>query len=65
MGTSTSVAGGGRSVAYSGDTGESNELVKLATGADLLLCEASFVEGPNLPPNLHMTGRQAAEHEGG
>lgn len=49
-------------VTYSGDTGESAELVKLAAGADLLLCEASFVEGPGLPPDLHMTGRQAAEH---
>ncbi|MEO3797183.1 MBL fold metallo-hydrolase [Nonomuraea sp. B10E15] len=56
------VSGGGRSVAYSGDTGESGELVKLAAGADLLLCEASFVERPGLPPGLHLTGRQAAEH---
>ncbi|TDD19032.1 MBL fold metallo-hydrolase [Nonomuraea diastatica] len=56
------VTGDGRSVAYSGDTGESNELVKLAAGADLLLCEASFVERPGLPPGLHLTGRQAAEH---
>ncbi|MGW0808808.1 MBL fold metallo-hydrolase [Nonomuraea sp. NPDC002799] len=56
------VAGGGRCVAYSGDTGESAELVKLAAGADLLLCEASFVEGPDLPPDLHLTGAQAAAH---
>ncbi|AQZ66160.1 Metal-dependent hydrolases of the beta-lactamase superfamily III [[Actinomadura] parvosata subsp. kistnae] len=56
------VANGSASVAYSGDTGESNELVKLAAGTDLLLCEASFVEGPDLPPGLHLTGRQAAEH---
>ncbi|NJP92177.1 MBL fold metallo-hydrolase [Nonomuraea sp. FMUSA5-5] len=56
------VANGAASVAYSGDTGESNELVKLAAGTDLLLCEASFVEGPDLPPGLHLTGRQAAEH---
>ncbi|MEQ4718681.1 MBL fold metallo-hydrolase [Nonomuraea sp. B19D2] len=56
------VSHGGRCVAYSGDTGESGELVKLAAGADLMLCEASFVEGPDLPPDLHLTGRQAAEH---
>ncbi|GAA1687402.1 MBL fold metallo-hydrolase [Nonomuraea maheshkhaliensis] len=56
------VANGTRSVAYSGDTGETDELVKLAAGADLLLCEASFVEGPDLPTGLHLTGRQAAEH---
>ncbi|GAB2920714.1 MBL fold metallo-hydrolase [Nonomuraea fastidiosa] len=56
------VTDGRRSIAYSGDTGESQELVKLAAGTDLLLCEASFVERPNLPPGLHLTGRQAAEH---
>ncbi|HEX4812487.1 MAG TPA: MBL fold metallo-hydrolase, partial [Nonomuraea sp.] len=56
------VAGGGRVVAYSGDTGECHELVKLAASADLLLCEASFVEQPDLPTGLHLTGRQAAEH---
>ncbi|TDD43871.1 MBL fold metallo-hydrolase [Nonomuraea terrae] len=56
------VSHGGRSVAYSGDTGESAELVKLAAGVDLLLCEASFVERPGLPADLHLTGRQAAQH---
>ncbi|MFD0887633.1 MBL fold metallo-hydrolase, partial [Streptosporangium algeriense] len=56
------VSHGGRSVAYSADTGESAELVKLASGADVFLCEASFVEGPDLPTDLHLTGRQAAEH---
>ncbi|MFG2073601.1 MBL fold metallo-hydrolase [Nonomuraea maritima] len=56
------VSHGGRSVAYSGDTGESDELVRLATGVDLFLCEASFVERPGLPADLHLTGRQAAQH---
>ncbi|MGP3954616.1 MBL fold metallo-hydrolase [Nonomuraea sp. 3N208] len=56
------VAAGGKAVAYSGDTGECDELVKLAAGVDLLLCEASFVEEPGLPTDLHLTGRQAAEH---
>ena len=56
------VSYGGRSVAYSGDTGESAELVKLATGADVLLCEASFLDKPDLPQDLHLNGRQAAEH---
>lgn len=56
------VSHGGRSVAYSADTGESAELVKLAHEADVLLCEASFLEGPGLKPDLHLTGRQAAEH---
>jgi len=56
------VENGGRSVAYSGDTGESAALVKLATDADLLLCEASLLDGPDLPSGLHLSGRQAAEH---
>ncbi|MBB2909988.1 ribonuclease BN (tRNA processing enzyme) [Streptosporangium becharense] len=56
------VSHGGRSVVYSGDTGESAELVKLAAGADVLLCEASLVDRPDLPTGLHLSGRQAAEH---
>jgi ribonuclease BN (tRNA processing enzyme) len=52
----------GRVIAYSADTGESPALVDLARGADLLLCEASFLDGPDLPENLHLTARQAAEH---
>lgn len=62
---------GGRALAYSADTGESAALVRLARGADLLLCEASFAEvpaGPGAgraqpnPPDLHLTGRQAGQH---
>lgn len=52
----------GRSIVYSGDTGPSAALLKLASGADLLLCEASYLEGGDNPPDLHMTGRQAGEH---
>ncbi len=53
---------GGRSLVYSGDTGECDALVGLATGADLFLCEASSVEGIEMPPALHLTGRQAGQH---
>ncbi|GIH90125.1 MBL fold metallo-hydrolase [Planobispora siamensis] len=53
---------GGRSIAYSADTGESAELVTLAKDADVLLCEASFLDLPDLQPDLHLSGRQAAEH---
>lgn len=53
---------GGSALAYSADTGPSDALVELARGADLLLCEASFVEGPGLPDSLHLTGAQAARH---
>lgn len=52
----------GRTIAYSADTGESGALVDLARGADLLLCEASFLDSPALPAGLHLTARQAAEH---
>jgi ribonuclease BN (tRNA processing enzyme) len=51
-----------RTLAYSGDTGPTGELVTIAAGADVLLCEASFVDGPDLPSGLHLTARQAAEH---
>ncbi|MFB4319699.1 MBL fold metallo-hydrolase [Actinomadura sp. 21ATH] len=53
---------GGRALAYSGDTGPSDDLVELARGADLFLCEASFLEGPGQPADLHLTAREAAEH---
>ena len=56
------VEAGGRTLAYSADTGESAALVDLARGADLMLCEASFLNGPDLPEGLHLTARQAAEH---
>jgi ribonuclease BN (tRNA processing enzyme) len=53
---------GGRVLAYSADTGPSDTLVTLARQADLLLCEASFLDRPDLPGGLHMSGRQAGEH---
>jgi len=52
----------GRTIAYSADTGPAENLVSLAAGADVLLCEASFTDGPGLPADLHLTARQAAEH---
>lgn len=52
----------GRVLAYSADTGPCDELVTLARGADVLLAEASYLDGPELPPGLHLTARQAAEH---
>jgi ribonuclease BN (tRNA processing enzyme) len=53
---------GDRSLVYSADTGESAELVTLAQGADVLLCEASIAPGQELIPGLHMTGAMAGEH---
>jgi len=52
----------GKALAYSADTGPTEELVQIAAGADLLLSEASFLDGPDLPVGLHLTARQAAEH---
>jgi len=52
----------GRVLAYSADTGESEALTGLARDADVLLCEASFLDGPDLPAGLHLTARQAAAH---
>lgn len=52
----------GKSLVYSGDTGECAELVELAKGADVLLCEASVGPDEELVPDLHLTGRQAGEH---
>lgn len=53
----------GRTVVYSGDTAESTALIELARGADVFLCEAAWVDGPDLPlAALHLTARQAAEH---
>lgn len=56
------ISHGARVLAYSGDTGPCEQLVSLATGADVLLAEASFVESADNPPDIHLTGRQAAEH---
>ena len=57
-----SVSVGDRRLVYSGDTGESDALVSLAHGADVLLCEASFGPDDVYVPDLHLTGKQAGEH---
>jgi ribonuclease BN (tRNA processing enzyme) len=57
------VEAGGRSLVFSGDTGPTEALVELSRGADLALFEASFLSRyENLPPNLHLTAAEAAEH---
>jgi ribonuclease BN (tRNA processing enzyme) len=53
---------GGRSLVYTGDTGETEAVPELAAGADVLLSEAAFLDGPKLPPNIHLTARQAAAY---
>ncbi len=59
------VQAGGRTLAYSGDTGPGPGLDTLAEGADLLLAEASFQSGDVNPPDMHLTGAdcgRAAAH---
>jgi ribonuclease BN (tRNA processing enzyme) len=55
------VTAGGHTLAYTGDTGPCPALDDLADGADLLLAEASFRDGEDNPPNLHLTGGQAGD----
>jgi ribonuclease BN (tRNA processing enzyme) len=55
------VEAGGKVLVYSGDTGPTPELDALAVGADLFLCEASFVESATNPPDLHLTGAEAGQ----
>lgn len=51
----------GRVLAYSGDTAPCDALIRLAQGADLFLCEASYNDGDDNPPDIHLTGRDAGE----
>ena len=48
-------------LAYSGDTDACDGLDAAAAGADLLLCEAAFVEGRDHGRGVHLTGRRAGE----
>ncbi|BCB79658.1 hypothetical protein Pflav_060680 [Phytohabitans flavus] len=51
----------GRVLAYSSDTAPCEALLRLALGADLFLCEASYLDGMDNPPDLHLTGGEAGE----
>jgi ribonuclease BN (tRNA processing enzyme) len=53
---------GGGAIAYSADTAPCDALLRLAQGADVFLCEASYIDGAVNPPDLHLTGREAGEH---
>jgi ribonuclease BN (tRNA processing enzyme) len=52
---------GGRVLAYSADTAPCEALLRLAQDADVFLCEASYLDGMDNPPDLHLTGREAGE----
>ena len=56
------IAAAGRSLTYSADSGLCDGLVDLARGTDLFLCEASYLEGEDNPPDIHLTGKEAADH---
>lgn len=56
------IGAGGRTLTYSADTAGCDELVKLARDADVFLCEASYLDGEDNPPDVHLTGREAATH---
>ncbi len=60
--TAVRITYGDRSFVYSGDTGESDALVSLAHGADVLLCEATIGPDTEMIPDLHLTGKQAGQH---
>ncbi|MBO8195476.1 MBL fold metallo-hydrolase [Streptomyces oryzae] len=51
----------GRVLTYSGDTGPCPRLELAARDADLFLCEASFTDGKEQIPGLHLNGREAGE----
>lgn len=50
---------GGRTLVYTGDTGVSRSLDKLAKGADVVLAEASWTHAADRPPDLHLSGVEA------
>jgi ribonuclease BN (tRNA processing enzyme) len=52
----------GRTVTYSADSGLCDALIDLAQGVDLFLCEASYLDGEDNPPDIHLTGREAAQY---
>ena len=51
----------GGSLVFTGDTGLTPVLAPFARGVDVLLSEAAFLSGADNPPDLHLTGAQAAE----
>lgn len=53
----------GRSLAYTADTGPSDDMVRLAQGANTLLSEATWLtRPPTAPLALHMTAAEAGQH---
>ena len=58
---STRIEVGGVTVVYSGDSAGGPELVEIARGADLFLCEATWTgDAAEHPPGIHLTAADAA-----
>jgi ribonuclease BN (tRNA processing enzyme) len=55
------VSHAGRVLVFSGDTGPCRQLDELARGADVLLAEASWLDRPDNPSGVHLSGRDAGE----
>jgi ribonuclease BN (tRNA processing enzyme) len=55
------LSAGGRSLVYTGDTAPVATVDALASGADVLLAEASFTASVDNPPDLHLTATQTGE----
>jgi ribonuclease BN (tRNA processing enzyme) len=51
----------GATLAYTADTGPTQELIPMAQGADVFLAEASWQEDGGQRMPIHLTGRQAGE----
>lgn len=52
----------GKTLTYTGDTGPHPDLEKAASGADLFLCEASWLEAErSIPEPIHLRAREAGE----
>ena len=59
---STRIEVEGVTVVYSGDSAGGEDLVEIARGADLLLCEATWTgDIADYPQDIHLTARGAAE----
>jgi ribonuclease BN (tRNA processing enzyme) len=52
---------GGRTIAYSADSGSCDGLGRLADGADLFVCEAAWPEWPEGAPPIHLTPELAGQ----
>lgn len=54
-----SIKHGSKRLVYTGDTGPNPELIEFASGADVLLAEASFIQSAKNPDHMHLTGADA------